>query len=359
MRGASLALALLALGLLVAETSAIRLFDHKHPMKRAVGRRRRGRDGKYKRKEIDVELLGRAHFDPNYAHEDELTHDDLGLEDLADPTDTVIENRLRQLFPTIDANHDGMISSDELQRHLFLNGIATSHRRADAEFADTDTNKDGKVTPAEYLASLLDDDDEETKKKKAEVEAGAFPSPLDYSSYIDVTRAALAYADVDHDGGLSKDEFWSFLNPEEDNNINLKLHRLRQDVFEHLADHTNEHQPPRLALTFDQFYNNFWSQFTVWETHAAEDWSEEKEKQNAQRKFVLLDTNSDNLLTPEEMLPAFADLHPTESRYARMQAEHMMDMAECKDDRLTLEQMLKVPHAFYGVVQDEGDHSEL
>lgn len=41
------ALALLALGLLVAETSAIRLFDHKHPMKRAVGRRRRGRDGKY------------------------------------------------------------------------------------------------------------------------------------------------------------------------------------------------------------------------------------------------------------------------------------------------------------------------
>lgn len=107
-----------------------------------------------------------------------------------------------------------MISSDELQRHLFLNGIATSHRRADAEFADTDTNKDGKVTPAEYLASLLDDDDEETKKKKAEVEAGAFPSPLDYSSYIDVTRAALAYADVDHDGGLSKDEFWSFLNPE-------------------------------------------------------------------------------------------------------------------------------------------------
>lgn len=41
------------------------------------------------------------------------------------------------------------------------------------------------------------------------------------------------------------------------------------------------------------------AQFTVWETHAAEDWSEEKEKQNAQRKFVLLDTNSDNLLTPE------------------------------------------------------------
>jgi hypothetical protein len=94
-------------------------------------------------------------------------------------------------------------------------------------------------------------------------------------------------------------------------------------------------------------------QFTVWETHGgAEGWTEEREKQNAQRKFVLLDTNSDNLLTPEvgaprqsggaaatahpaglvlcrralkdsdpsvqELLPVFADLHPTESRYARM-----------------------------------------
>lgn len=34
----------------------------------------------------------------------------------------------------------------------------------------------------------------------------------------------------------------------------------------------------------------------------------------------------------------------------------MMDMAECKDDRLTLDQMLAVPHAFYGVVHD---HDEL
>ena len=40
------------------------------------------------------------------------------------------------------------------------------------------------------------------------------------------------------------------------------------------------------------------------------------------------------------------------------QAEHMMEMAECKDNRLTLAHMLEVPHAFYGVVNDE-DHTEL
>jgi hypothetical protein len=36
----------------------------------------------------------------------------------------------------------------------------------------------------------------------------------------------------------------------------------------------------------------------------------------------------------------------------------MMEMAECKDNRLTLAQMLEVPHAFYGVVTDE-EHTEL
>jgi hypothetical protein len=50
-----------------------------------------------RRKEVDSDLLGRAHFDPTYAHEEQLTHEDLGLEDLHDPTDTVIENRLRQV----------------------------------------------------------------------------------------------------------------------------------------------------------------------------------------------------------------------------------------------------------------------
>lgn len=38
--------------------------------------------------------------------------------------------------------------------------------------------------------------------------------PLSCRSYIQVTQAAMMLADQDHDGGLNRDEFYDFLNPE-------------------------------------------------------------------------------------------------------------------------------------------------
>ncbi|KAL4426544.1 hypothetical protein ABPG77_008402 [Micractinium sp. CCAP 211/92] len=359
----------LLLGLLALEAaSAARVFNSQHQhLKREVGRRKRGKDGRLHYKEVDAEHFGRAAFDPHYGLDEEIEAQDLGydMHDIHDATPSVIEHRLHELFPVIDTNHDGVISLEELQRHLYENGQAISWRRAQVEFNDTDTDGDGKVTPVEYLAMLVEEGD--TKSRQA-LEGGHFPDPLDYGSYIEVTRAAMMLADIDHDGGLNRDEFYDFLNPEEGSNIALKMHRLRQDIHDHLTSahtgrdddgHHEQHHghpgAPELALSFDQFYEHMWSQFTVWDGHDGE-WSQEREKEQALRKFVLLDTNADNKLTADELLPAFADLHPTENRYARMQAEHMMDLAECKDDRLTLEQMLAVPHAFYGVVND---HDEL
>lgn len=99
------------------------------------------------------------------------------------------------------------------------------------------------------------------------------------------------------------------LLPIEGSNINLKMHRLRQDIHDHLTssytghndDSTGQHghpPAPELALSFDQFYQHMWSQFTVWDGHDGE-WSQEREKEQALRKFVLLDTNADNKLTAD------------------------------------------------------------
>jgi hypothetical protein len=69
----------------------------------------------------------------------------------------------------------------------------------------------------------------------------------------------------------------------------------------------------------------------------------------------LFPASSHKLCLPGTCPPA---LHLTLPCLPPQQAEHMMEMAECKDNRLTLAHMLEVPHAFYGVVNDE-DHTEL
>lgn len=141
----------------------------------------------------------------------------------------------------------------------------------------------------------------------------------------------------------------------EGSNIPLKLHRLRQDIYEHLAGlHGFGAEPFKLGeeqelrLDFEQFWRSLWPQvrdqgngmsggalhaashrflppcapsqrapgapgacpallclvwpllqFTVWEAHQAGAHNEELERENARRKFVLLDTNADNYLTAE------------------------------------------------------------
>ena len=116
-----------------------------------------------------------------------------------------------QLFPTIDTNHDGVISAEELQRHLLANGLTISRRRAEAEWRETDTNHDGRVSPLEYLDIHLDDTE---YQRRAAVTAGYLPDPLDYGNYIDVTRMAIHHADINRDGGLGREEFFNSMNPE-------------------------------------------------------------------------------------------------------------------------------------------------
>lgn len=144
-----------------------------------------------------------------------------------------------------------MITSEELQRHLYENGRQISRRRADLEFTDVDTNQDGalsagrggagrlgaahswaavpcsaahwptaafpsalcagRVTAAEYLVHSLEGLPPHTADA---VNAFRMPDPLDWASYVDVTLAAMVHADKGGNKGLARDEFYDFLNPE-------------------------------------------------------------------------------------------------------------------------------------------------
>ncbi len=87
-------------------------------------------------------------------------------------------------------------------------------------------------------------------------------------------------------------------------------------------------------------------------------YDEAQDKERAHRKFITLDTSGDDKLNADELRVAFEDLHPNESRYARLQSNHMLDMADTNRDRqLTLEEALENAHAFYAVTEPEPDYS--
>jgi Ca2+-binding EF-hand superfamily protein len=93
-------------------------------------------------------------------------------------------------FNGADANHDGFISKAELtaQQQRDLEAAKTRiNQQLQASFNRLDTNRDGKLSPQEFMAAA---------------------PPLKVSENVDQTIARL---DTNHDGKISADEF---RNPE-------------------------------------------------------------------------------------------------------------------------------------------------
>ncbi|EUC37616.1 hypothetical protein COCCADRAFT_85134 [Bipolaris zeicola 26-R-13] len=65
------------------------------------------------------------------------------------------EKELRHLFQTIDYNHDGKLSKEELRSALRTAGLTVPNRSLDTFFAEVDTNNDGVISFEEWRDFLL------------------------------------------------------------------------------------------------------------------------------------------------------------------------------------------------------------
>jgi hypothetical protein len=89
-------------------------------------------------------------------------------------------------FNTVDANHDGKVTRDELtaqQQREMANGKAIIAKRLQDQFRQLDTNKDGKLTIDEFVAGA---------------------PPIRTAETPDQLLKAL---DTNHDGKVTPDEF--------------------------------------------------------------------------------------------------------------------------------------------------------
>jgi Ca2+-binding EF-hand superfamily protein len=262
-----------------------------------------------------------------------------------------VRARLAEIFPKIDTNHDMHIDQAEMLAWHDANGRNTSARRAKREFTWADTNQDGQVTLAEYLADLMP---ASFKGNETAAEIEASPVWRDPAhEWIVANKATFLLADEDRSGGLNEREHFAFSHPEDSGNAALHAHLRRQDVTDRDRNHDGR-------LDFDEFHEQLWYTLHEWEHPDAQPESDDHIVSKA--RFHELDVNRDDHLDADELAPVFHLLHPGEHEYARMQALHQMTAADNSGDgKLTLSEMVANPYVFYGssVVDEEAEEAPV
>ena len=133
--------------------------------------------------------------------------------------------KLRQVFHSLDSNHDGTLSMQELRTGLKHAGFGNDVK-VDKWFQKANVNPSGEISYTEFIAALLETQGELQRDKVSE----AFHSfDLDRSGYItrqnlkdalgvsldsDYVERLVQEADTDGDGKISFEEFQAVINRE-------------------------------------------------------------------------------------------------------------------------------------------------
>lgn len=290
--------------------------------------------------------IAHDHFDPEHAHHNlrihDSYHDGAGPHsDYAEWENTEPVERLKTLFPSIDVNSDGSITVEELFAWQYKNGVKMSHAMAKQEFVEYDTDSDGQLTLKEYSIGITGED-----RWKDHTIPENF---IQFDDWEETSRVHFLLADRNRDLKLAFLEYYDMTYPEEGSNSLLQASILKRDI--HGSDGDGDG-----LLSFEEFQHGIWPDYLLWE--APEEWDSQRQVEQARKHFTLLDKDVNKKLSFNELLPIFDDIHPSESRYARVTAERMVHLGdENGDDVLSLEEVLAHPQVFYSRIREM--HEEL
>mmetsp|Transcript_49183 Transcript_49183/g.93942 ORF Transcript_49183/g.93942 Transcript_49183/m.93942 type:complete len:385 (-) Transcript_49183:213-1367(-) len=267
-----------------------------------------------------------------------------------------IEERMKLLFPSIDADGDGNITLKELEHWHHQVGMNSSVQQTHLDFVETDANKDGIVTMPEYLTSNYPIYESYEMSSPNPKKLADDASEEERMMYEEVRNDVAAFVLADKNGdGLDEKEFFHARHPEESGDERLYQHLLDTTVRDADGDDDGK-------LSMQEFHDNLWVELKPWddlrddgsykfdENATLEDDSEwdAKDKQKAQEKFKELDKNSDGQLEAHELRSELKVLHPSEADFAKQMAGDVIENADQnKDGNLTLTEVLANPYILF------------
>ncbi|KAL6882111.1 hypothetical protein ACP4OV_011583 [Aristida adscensionis] len=256
-------------------------------------------------------------------------------EDLINDDDRFnLADRIHALFPKIDVSpQDGFVSLDELTRWNLEQGRADQLHRSAREMELYDKIGDGIISFAAFNAPRQESPDR-----------NSLGFPWWKEEHFNAS-------DANGDGFLDKAEFNDFLNPSDSDNPKIINLLSRQEIRQRDKDGDGK-------LNFDEFFHGLHDHIHGYDDENA-DISHIGNITIAKERFSKLDQDNDGFISEHELEPVLDKLYLSERYYARQQATHAISEADKDHDgRLTLEEMIENPYAFYGsmYLTDEEDY---
>jgi Ca2+-binding EF-hand superfamily protein len=243
-----------------------------------------------------------------------------------------VSDRIRALFPKIDLDpQDGFVSLDELIRWNLEQARGDQLHRSAREMELYDKNGDGIVSFGDF----------QTLRKESHGEGNSLGFPWWKEEHFNAS-------DANEDGFLNKAEFHDFLNPSDSDNPKVINLLCRQELRQRDKDGDGK-------LTFEEYFHGLHDHIHGYDDENAEI-SHIGNMTIAKERFSKLDKDNDGFISERELEPILDKLHLSERYYARQQATHAISEADKDHDgRLTLEEMIENPYAFYGSVYFSDD----
>ncbi|PWZ11123.1 Reticulocalbin-2 [Zea mays] len=237
-----------------------------------------------------------------------------------------IADRIRALFPKIDvAPQDGFVSLDELTAWNLQQARADQHHRSAREMELYNKNGD-------------------------EIERAICLGLNGGRRIISMRQMQTLMVSLIKPSSMSKHSF-HFLNPSDSDNPKIINLLCKQEIRQRDKDGDGK-------LNFEEYFTGLHDHIHGYDDENA-DISQIGNITVAKDRFFKLDKDNDGFISEHELEPVLDKLYLSERYYSRQQAIHAISEADKDHDgRLTLEEMVENPYAFYGSVYLSSDDDD-